>query len=261
MTDVRNCTLLVGILAALVGCGSALAAQGEPYPSDRDKRLVGAWEFIYRVNEKGEQQLPHKNSGTFLDFTDKGEVTFTDIGRRAPGTEALKSGTYRIDGEEIVVTGDNGQVAKWPFVLADDVLRITMPDQPTGLYWRRIDRKRMAPGRLPRNLDKNLVGTWELTHKLDELGYKETPGDGAIARLEFTDKGEVNFSVIEPEEHGEARTKSGMFSVVGNKVVITDDTGSYVVWRYQVEKDSLAIEMTDVKWMAVWRRVKSATEP
>ncbi|MEW6350857.1 MAG: lipocalin family protein [Thermodesulfobacteriota bacterium] len=256
----RKCAELSAILLILVGFASAAGAQGETSAGSEDKTLVGTWELLYRMNEKGEQQLPHKTSRTFLEFTTKGEIAFTDIGRRGPGTEALKSGTYRIDGEEIVVTGDNGQVAKWPFVLADAVLRITLPDSRTGLYWHRVPAERLPPGRLHRHVDKSPVGTWELSRRINKEGDEELPKEEWITRLEFTAGGEIVFTRVQQRGgQGQAKIKEGKYTLSGDELRLTDEAENEVLWQYHVDGDTLTIEMTEVPAKIVWRRVKRVT--
>ncbi len=261
ITEVRNCTLLVAALVILIGCGFAGSAQGETSAGDLESRLVGAWELIYWTNDKGEQQLPTNNSRTFLEFTDKGEVVFTGIGPRDPGTAGLKSGTYRLDNDEISVTDGTGQTAKWSYTVADDVLRVGLPEKQGGLYWRRLPPERMPTGRLSGHIDKNLLGTWELLYRINSQGQQELPTEGMITRLGFTDKGEAILSRIEPNKQGEVMTKSGTFALVKDEIVIKDESEQEVKWPYKVVVDTLTIDMTAPQMKVIWRRVKTGTTP
>ena len=126
-------------------CFSTVATQTprEEPPAPRpvvptDKSLVGIWELIYQVDNKGDQDLPRQK--TKLELTDKGYVIFNRTNPQSQDEVKNKTGTYVLRNNEITITDEEGHRANWPYTLTDDILVITMPDVGKKFYWRRIPK-------------------------------------------------------------------------------------------------------------------------
>ncbi len=113
-----------------------------------------------------------------------------------------------------------------------------------------------APPRRPMGpIDKNLVSTWELIHRVNDKGEQELPNEHKRTRLEFTDKGDVIFNTTETQADGPVKSKTGTYSLNKNEITITDEVGNTVNWPYTVADDILVITMPDLNKKFYWRRV------
>jgi hypothetical protein len=136
------CTALV-----CSSCFSTVASKNpreEPRPRPRpvaptDKTLVGTWELIYRVDNRGEQKLPEMK--TKLELTDKGTAIFNRTDPSKQGAVETTTGVYTLQQNEITITDDDGiKTNTWPYTLAEDILVITMPEVDKKFYWRRLPK-------------------------------------------------------------------------------------------------------------------------
>jgi len=104
-----------------------------------DKSVVGKWELLYQINDKGERQNPKDQTKTHIEFTDNGQVVFNRFDNENSDSVKSRSGKYSIEKNRISITDDAGNTVKWPFQIASDSLIISMPEVNKKFHWKRIN--------------------------------------------------------------------------------------------------------------------------
>jgi hypothetical protein len=104
-----------------------------------DKSVVGKWELLYQLNDKGERQNPRDQTKTQIEFTDNGQVVFNRIDNENSDNVKSRTGKFTVDKNQISITDDAGNTVKWPFQIASDSLIISMPEVNKKFHWRRIN--------------------------------------------------------------------------------------------------------------------------
>jgi hypothetical protein len=104
-----------------------------------DKSVVGKWELLYQLNDKGERQNPRDQTKTQIEFTDNGQVVFNRIDNENADNVKSRTGKFTVDKNQISITDDAGNTVKWPFQIASDSLIISMPEVNKKFHWRRIN--------------------------------------------------------------------------------------------------------------------------
>ncbi|MGC8659366.1 MAG: lipocalin family protein [Desulfomonilaceae bacterium] len=107
-------------------------------PGAAAKGLVGKWELLYQINDKGERQNPKDQTKTQIEFTDNGSVLFNRFDNENSDNVKSRTGKYSIENNQISITDDAGNTVKWPFQVASDSLTISMPEVNKKFHWRRI---------------------------------------------------------------------------------------------------------------------------
>ncbi|MFH0959275.1 MAG: lipocalin family protein [Pseudomonadota bacterium] len=105
--------------------------------SGRD--ILGKWELLYQINDKGDRQNPKDLTKTQIEFTDDGKINFTRLDNEQSDSVKSRQGKYSIDKDQINITDDAGNAVKWPFEIASDSLVISMPEQNKKFHWRRLN--------------------------------------------------------------------------------------------------------------------------
>ena len=90
--------------------------------------VVGKWELLYQLNDKGERQNPRDLTKTQIEFTDNGQVVFNRIDNENADNVKSRTGKFTVDKNQISITDDAGNTVKWPFQIASDSLIISMPE-------------------------------------------------------------------------------------------------------------------------------------
>ena len=103
-----------------------------------EKSLLGKWELLYQVNDKGDRQNPRDQTKTQIEFTDNGQVVFSRCDNESSDTAKNRSGKYSIEKDQISITDDAGNTVKWPFQIASDALIVSMPEVNKKFHWKRI---------------------------------------------------------------------------------------------------------------------------
>jgi hypothetical protein len=104
-----------------------------------DKSVVGKWELLYQLNDKGERQNPRDQTKTQIEFTDNGQVVFNRFDNEHSDNVKSRTGKFTLDKNLISITDDAGNTVKWPFQIASDSLIISMPEVNKKFHWRRIN--------------------------------------------------------------------------------------------------------------------------
>ncbi len=112
-------------------------AQSDVRSSDRD--ILGKWELLYQINDKGDRQNPKDMTKTQIEFTSEGKINFKRLDDERSDSMKSRQGKYSIDKDQINITDDAGNTVKWPFVVTSDSLVISMPDQNKKFHWRRLN--------------------------------------------------------------------------------------------------------------------------
>ncbi len=100
-------------------------------------RLVAAWELMYQVNDKGDEERPRETTRATIEFTDEGHVLFKRMDRENESHKKSKSGKYTLEKDEIRITDDAGNTVRWPYSVTGDTLVIVMPEVKKKFYWRK----------------------------------------------------------------------------------------------------------------------------
>ncbi|MCL5123445.1 MAG: lipocalin family protein [Deltaproteobacteria bacterium] len=115
--------------------GSGISASS---PGNSAKSVVGKWELLYQINDKGERQNPKDQTKTQIEFTDNGNVLFNRFDNENSDNVKSRTGKYSIEKNQISITDDAGNTVKWPFQVASDSLTISMPEVNKKFHWRRL---------------------------------------------------------------------------------------------------------------------------
>ena len=115
--------------------GSGISASS---PGNSAKSVVGKWELLYQINDKGERQNPKDQTKTQIAFTDNGNVLFNRFDNENSDNVKSRTGKYSIEKNQISITDDAGNTVKWPFQVASDSLTISMPEVNKKFHWRRL---------------------------------------------------------------------------------------------------------------------------
>ncbi|MGC8605754.1 MAG: lipocalin family protein [Desulfomonilaceae bacterium] len=110
----------------------------QPSTDNSDKSVVGKWELLYQINDKGERQNPKDQTKTQIEFTDNGQVVFNRFDNENSDSVKSRTGKYSIEKGQISITDDAGNTVKWPFQVTQDSLIISMPEVNKKFHWRRI---------------------------------------------------------------------------------------------------------------------------
>ncbi|MBI5568468.1 MAG: lipocalin family protein [Desulfomonile tiedjei] len=143
---------VVGLLVCLLSllCASCLSMTASKSPrveagprsasasSPADSRLVDTWELLSKVGPNGVEELPTEGTRTLIEFTDKGHVIFNRIDKDSSGLTRSRKGSYTVDKDEITITDDVGNTAKWTYNIADDKLVIDAPEAKEKFQLRRF---------------------------------------------------------------------------------------------------------------------------
>jgi hypothetical protein len=103
-----------------------------------DKSVVGKWELLYQINDKGERQNPKDQTKTQIEFTNNGQVMFNRFDNENSDSVKSRTGKYSVGKNQISITDDAGNTVKWPFQISGDSLIISMPEVNKKFHWRRI---------------------------------------------------------------------------------------------------------------------------
>ena len=103
-----------------------------------DTLLVDTWELLSKVGANGAEELPTEGTRTLIEFTDKGQVIFNRIDKDSSGLTRSRKGSYTVDKNEITITDDVGNTAKWTYNIADDKLVIDAPEAKEKFQLRRF---------------------------------------------------------------------------------------------------------------------------
>lgn len=103
-----------------------------------DRNILGKWELLYQINDKGDRQNPKDQTKTQIEFTDDGKINFTRLDNENTDSVKSRQGKYSVEKDQINITDDAGNTVKWPFEVASDSLVITMPEQNKKFHWRRF---------------------------------------------------------------------------------------------------------------------------
>jgi len=104
-----------------------------------DRAMLGKWELLYQINDKGDRQNPKDLTKTQIEFTDDGKINFIRLDNEHSDSVKSRQGKYSVDKDQINITDDAGNTVKWPFEVASDSLVISMPDQNKKFHWRRLN--------------------------------------------------------------------------------------------------------------------------
>ena len=103
------------------------------------RAILGKWELLYQINDKGDRQNPKDLTKTQIEFTDDGKINFIRLDNEHSDSVKSRQGKYSVDKDQINITDDAGNTVKWPFEAASDSLVISMPDQNKKFHWRRLN--------------------------------------------------------------------------------------------------------------------------
>ncbi|MGA8833546.1 MAG: lipocalin family protein [Desulfomonilaceae bacterium] len=110
----------------------------EPSAGNSDKSVVGKWELLYQINDKGERQNPKDQTKTQIEFTNNRQVIFNRFDNENSDSMKSRTGKYSVEKNQISITDDAGNTVKWPFQISGDSLIISMPEVNKKFHWRRI---------------------------------------------------------------------------------------------------------------------------
>lgn len=110
----------------------------EPSTGNSDKSVVGKWELLYQINDKGERQNPKDQTKTQIEFTNNRQVIFNRFDNENSDSMKSRTGKYSVEKNQISITDDAGNTVKWPFQISGDSLIISMPEVNKKFHWRRI---------------------------------------------------------------------------------------------------------------------------
>jgi hypothetical protein len=113
---------------------------GPPKSDLSDNRLIAAWELMYQVNDKGEEERPRETTRATIEFTNEGRVFFNRIDRENENHKKSKTGKYSAEKDEIRITDDAGNTVRWPYSIAGDTLVLVMPEVKKKFYWRKTQK-------------------------------------------------------------------------------------------------------------------------
>jgi len=105
-------------------------------------------------------------------------------------------------------------------------------------------------------VDKGLVDTWELLYQKNDEGMEQRPRESTRTLIEFTERGHVIFNSMDRDNSDKVKSRSGKYSVNGERINITDDVGNTVSWPYQLAGDTLVLVMPEEKKKFYWRRFR-----
>ena len=131
---------MVGLVAVtplfMCSCLSMVVPKS-PSTSGGDGRVVAAWELMYQVNDKGDEERPRETTRTTLEFTNEGRVLFTRMDSENKSHKKEKTGKFALDKGEITITDDAGNTVRLPYSIDGDKLVIVMPEMKKKFIWRR----------------------------------------------------------------------------------------------------------------------------
>lgn len=105
-------------------------------------------------------------------------------------------------------------------------------------------------------LDGGLVDSWELLYQVDNQGEQKRPPDSTRTLIEFTDKGQVIFNRLDKDTSNQIKSRTGKYTLEGDKITIVDDVGNVTKWPYQQTGDTLMIVMPELDKKFYWRRFR-----
>ncbi len=123
------------IFSALLLCSSCLGLTASKAPVSGP--LTDTWELMYLADEQGAQEKPPQSVRTLIEFTKDGQAVFKRIDKETSNVVKTQSGTYKVDGDRIILTDSEGPTVNWPYRITDDILVLTMPEVRKKFYWRR----------------------------------------------------------------------------------------------------------------------------
>lgn len=104
-----------------------------------DPNLMATWGLLSQTDEHGKnEQKPIENIRSLIEFTNKGVVVFRRIEKIASDQTQVRTGKYRIERNEVVITDEVGNTVRWPYKIADDKLTIVMSEFKKKYYWQRV---------------------------------------------------------------------------------------------------------------------------
>ena len=110
---------------------------GSSTSAGSDGRVVAAWELMYQVNDKGDEERPRETTRTTLEFTNEGKVLFNRMDRENSSHKKSKTGNFILEKSEIRITDDSGNTVRWPYSIDGDRLVIVMPEVKKKFVWRK----------------------------------------------------------------------------------------------------------------------------
>jgi hypothetical protein len=99
--------------------------------------ITDTWELMYQIDEQGAQEKPPQSIRTLIEFTKNGQAVFKRIDKETSNVVKTQSGTYKVDGDRVIITDSEGPTVNWPYRITDDILVLTMPELRKKFYWRR----------------------------------------------------------------------------------------------------------------------------
>lgn len=105
-------------------------------------------------------------------------------------------------------------------------------------------------------LDRGLIDTWELLYQVDNRGDQKRPPGSTRTLIEFTDKGQVIFNRLDKDTSNQLKSRTGKYTLEGEKINIVDDVGNTTKWPYQLTGDTLMIVMPELEKKFYWRRFR-----
>ena len=112
------------------------------------------------------------------------------------------------------------------------------------------------PSQTDATLDKGLVDTWELLYQVGNNGDEKRPRDSTRTLIEFTGNGQVIFNRLDKDNSHQLKSRTGKYTLEGEKINIVDDMGNSVKWPYQLTGDTLIIVMPELEKKFYWRRFR-----
>ncbi|MDA8407987.1 MAG: lipocalin family protein [Deltaproteobacteria bacterium] len=109
-----------------------------PSAGNSDNSVVGKWELLYQINDKGERQNPKDQTKTQIEFTNNRQVIFNRFDNENSDSMKSRTGKYSVEKNQISITDDAGNTVKWPFQISGDSLIISMPEVNKKFHWSRV---------------------------------------------------------------------------------------------------------------------------